>query len=35
MQRRKADVRLAMRRVTAPELQDKKMACLKAAEAAK
>lgn len=30
--KRKADVRLAMRRVTSPELQEKKTACLKAAQ---
>jgi hypothetical protein len=35
MRKRKADVRLAMRRVTAPELHDKKNYCLKAAEEAK
>ena len=33
--RRKADVRLAMRRVVALDLQEKKAACLKAAEAEK
>lgn len=33
--KRKADVRLAMRRVVAPDLQEKKTACLKVAEAEK